>query len=190
MQMSFREFVTAVHGMGFGAFFLLTFSGTLFELRRLCGSGGAPALGGGARRILHVYLIALCVLGWCAVFSGAYLVYPWYRAHPPAGTTDLGEFAQRKLMSSPATAGWHNLGMEWKEHVAWFAPIAITMVAFVMISYGNDLSRHRQVRKAVFGFAAAAFFAAGIAGFFGAMINKSAPVQGGAPIVIPGGASE
>jgi hypothetical protein len=187
MQMSFREFVTALHGMGFGAFFLLTFSGTLFELRRLCASGGAPALNGGARKLLQAYLIGLCVLGWGAVFSGAYLVYPWYRAHPPAGTVDLGEFAQRKLMSSPVTAGWHNFGMEWKEHVAWFAPIAMTMVAFVMIRYGNDLSRHRQVRKAVFGFAAAAFLAAGIAGMFGAMLNKNAPVQGGTTIVISEG---
>lgn len=38
-------------------------------------------------------------------------------------------FPQRLLMSSPATIGWHSLGMEWKEHVAWFAPISITNLA-------------------------------------------------------------
>lgn len=187
MQISFREFITALHGMGFGAFFLLTFSGMLFELRRLCAPGGAPAVDGGSGRLLHAYLVSLCVLGWVAVLSGAYFVYPWYRAHPPAGTVDLGEFAQRKLMSNPATAGWHNIGMEWKEHVAWFAPIAMTMVAFVMIRYGKDLSRQPQLRKAVYCFAGAAFLAAGIAGLFGAMLNKNAPVQGGATIVISGG---
>jgi hypothetical protein len=82
-------------------------------------------------------------------------------------------------MSSPATVDWHSLGMEWKEHVAWFAPISITMVAFVFIQYGRDLNNHRQLRTAVLVFTLASFVAAGVAGFFGAMINKYAPVQGG-----------
>jgi hypothetical protein len=29
--------------------------------------------------------------------------------------------------------------MDWKEHVAWVAPISITMVAVVFIKYGRDL---------------------------------------------------
>jgi hypothetical protein len=69
--------------------------------------------------------------------------------------------------------------MEWKEYVAWFAPISITMVAFVFIRYGRDLRHHRQLRAGVLGFALASFVAAGVAGFFGAMINKHAPVRGG-----------
>jgi hypothetical protein len=44
--------------------------------------------------------------------------------------------------------------MEWKEYVAWFAPISITMVAYVFIKYESDLPRHRPVRDAVFAFAA------------------------------------
>jgi uncharacterized membrane protein len=85
-------------------------------------------------------------------------------------------------MSSPTTIGWHSAGMEWKEHVAWLAPISITMVAFVFIRYGHDLRNHRQLRAAVLAFALVSFFAAGVAGFFGAMINKYAPVQGGSTI--------
>jgi uncharacterized membrane protein len=69
--------------------------------------------------------------------------------------------------------------MEWKEHVAWLAPISITMVTFVFIRYGRSLKDHPQLRSAVLTFAVASFVAAGIAGFFGAMINKYAPVQGG-----------
>jgi hypothetical protein len=180
MQMPFRELITALHGMGFGAFFLLTFSGALIELNRIRTSTGPSAFSSRELRLLRAYLIAMCVLGWGAVFSGAYIVYPWYRAHPPAETTDYREYPQMKLLSSPTTAGWHNFGMEWKEHVAWFAPIAMTMVAYVIIKYGSGLSRHRQVRNAVFAFAAAAFIAAGIAGIFGALINKNAPVQDGA----------
>ena len=128
--------------------------------------------------------MAMAVLAWGAVFSGAYVVYPWYRARPPAGITDYAGFPQRSLLASPAKAGWHDLGMEWKEHVAWFAPISITMVTYVFIKYGSELSRHRQVRKAAFAFTVAAFVAAGIAGTFGALINKNAPVHGGAVITL------
>jgi hypothetical protein len=186
MQLTLRELITALHGMGFGAFFLLAFSGALIELRRICAPGSPDALGTRDLRLLRAYLIAMCVLGWGAVLSGAYVVYPWYRAHPPAGVADLGEYPQMKLLSSPTTAGWHSFGMEWKEHVAWFAPIAMTMVAFVVIKYGTDLSRHKRVRNAAFAFAASAFFAAGIAGLLGALINKGAPVRGGAQINLMG----
>jgi hypothetical protein len=126
-------------------------------------------------------------LAWAAVLTGAYIIYPWYRAVPPPGTTDLAMFPQRLLISSPTTIGWHSLGMEWKEHVAWFAPISITMVAVVFIRYGRDLQNHRQLRAAVLSFAAASLVAAGIAGFFGAMINKYAPVQGGHTIQLTPG---
>jgi hypothetical protein len=124
----------------------------------------------------------MVVLAWTAVLTGAYVIYPWYRAAVPPGTVDLSEFPQHLLMSSPSTIGWHSLGMEWKEHVAWFAPISISMAAFVFIRYGRDLGNHKQLRSAVLGFVAASFLAAGIAGFFGAMIDKYAPVQGGQTI--------
>jgi len=96
-------------------------------------------------------------------------------------------FPQRLLMSSPTTIGWHSLGMEWKEHIAWFAPISITTVAFVFIRYGRDLRNHGQLRTAVLCFAAASFVAAGIAGFFGAMITRNAPVHGGHTIQLSWG---
>jgi hypothetical protein len=96
-------------------------------------------------------------------------------------------FPQQLLMFDPNTIGWHSLGMEWKEHVAWFAPISITMVAFVFIRYGRDLANHKHLRTAVLTFAAASFIAAGIAGFFGAMINKYAPVHGGPVIQLRNG---
>jgi len=53
------------------------------------------------------------------------------------------------------------------------------MAAVVFIRYGRDLGNHKQLRAAVLGFVAASFLAAAIAGFFGAMIDKYAPVQGG-----------
>jgi hypothetical protein len=190
MDITARSLWTMIHGMGFGALYLLACSGALAELYRCTASPapGPPTLD--QERFLKIYLIAMALLAWAAVFTGAYVIYPWYRATPPPGTAALAAFPQRLLMSSPATIGWHSLGMEWKEHVAWFAPISITMVAFVFIRYGRELGSHRHLRAAVLGFAAASFLAAGIAGFFGAMIDKAAPVQGGPTIQITTGAEK
>jgi hypothetical protein len=74
--------------------------------------------------------------------------------------------------------------MEWKEHIAWLAPIAMTMVAYVFIKYGPRLALFRDLRKAVLGFTVVAFIATGVAGAFGAFLNKYAPVRGGADIVL------
>ena len=114
----------------------------------------------------------------------AYLVYPWYRALAPAGTADLSGYPQRLLMADPSTSQWHNIGMEWKEHIAWFAPIALSAVAYIFIRYGKRLGDFRGLRNAVLALAVLGFFSAGVAGAFGAMLNKYAPVRGGPDIVI------
>ena len=183
MEITARGLWTLIHGMGFGALYLLACSGALVEFYRHTTSRShesTPA----QERFLKLYLLTMVVLAWAAVLTGAYIIYPWYRAALPPGTTDLSMFPQRLLMSSPATVGWHTLGMEWKEHVAWFAPISITMVAFVVIKYGRDLKNHPQLRALALSFTLISFVSAGIAGFFGAMIDKVAPVQGGPTIHI------
>jgi hypothetical protein len=50
------------------------------------------------------------------------------------------------------------------------------------MQYGRDLKNHPQLRSAVLVFVWISLFAAGVAGFFGAMINKNAPVEGG-PVI-------
>lgn len=125
------------------------------------------------------YWAVAAALGWLAVFSGAYIVYPWYRANPPAGTTDLTTFSKAKLLADPHTVYWHTIGMEWKEHVAFFAPIAITLVAYLVWRYCGELRRFPAVRRAATVFATVAVFATLVAGFFGAMLDKAAPLQGG-----------
>ncbi len=81
----------------------------------------------------------MAVLAWLTVLTGAYIIYPWYRATPPAGIANLAAFPQRLLMSSPSTSAWHSIGMEWKEHVAWLVPISITMAAAVFSRHGRNL---------------------------------------------------
>ena len=121
----------------------------------------------------------MTLLAWLAVLTGAYVIYPWYRAAAPPGTVRLAGFPQVLLQSSASTSAWHSIGMEWKEHVAWLAPISITMATAVFVKYGRGIQAQRELRNAVLGFVLVSFLAAGIAGFFGAMINKSAPVEGG-----------
>ena len=187
MEITTRALFTLIHGMGFGALYLLACSGALVELYRFATATAPSDSTQGQERFLKGYLMTMVVLAWAAVLSGTYVIYPWYRAAAPAGTEDLSMFPQRLLMANPATIGWHSLGMEWKEHVAWLVPISITMVAFVFARYGRELRNQRRLRTAVLGFAVASFVAAGVAGFFGAMINKYAPVQGGDAIQLSSG---
>lgn len=181
MELTTREIVTCIHGILFGGFFLMSIFGSivmLVEWRR-----GAPAPGPAPSGREAAYLVATVLLGWAAVLTGAYLVYPWYRAVAPAGA-DLAGYPQRLLLSHPNTSGWHSLGMEWKEHVAWFAPIVMTMVAYVLLRHRAAWDASRSIRSSVLGFAAVAFLAAALAGGWGAMINKAAPVRGGNTIHI------
>jgi hypothetical protein len=180
MEITTRTLWTLIHGMGFGVLYLLACSGALVELWRMT----RPAAGsneGESNRWLGIYLLSMTALAWAAVLTGTYVIYPWYRAVPPAGAA-LAEFPQALLRSNTTTAGWHTLGMEWKEHVAWLTPISITMAAAVFLRYGRQLQLHTQLRRAVLIFTCASFVSAGIAGFWGAMINKVAPTQGGQTI--------
>ena len=66
--------------------------------------------------------------------------------------------------------------MEWKEHVAFLAPFLATAVAFAVLYYGAQLIRRGEIRRAVLVFFTLSFAAAGIAGLFGALITKAAPI--------------
>lgn len=184
MEITTRDLWTVFHGMGLGALFMLAFSGAVAELYRLSAPGVPAQLGAQERNLLNFHLVAMVILAWLAVLTGAYIVYPWYRAVPPAGVTDLAGYPRSLLLSSGRTSEWHRIGMEWKEHVAWVAPIAITMVAYVTMKYQRAVVRLQQMRVAVLTFTAAAFIATGIAGAFGALLNKYAPVRGGSTIIL------
>lgn len=188
MEVTLHELVTILHGMLFGGFFLMAIAGAIVMLLEWSPAGPSPnpdTPPPPAARWRTVYLVTMVALGWTAVLTGAYIVYPWYRAVAPPGA-DLAAYPQRLLMSNPATAGWHTLGMEWKEHVAWFAPMVATMLAYVMLRHRTAWNADRQLRRTILGFAAVAFLAAALAGGWGAMINKAAPVRGGNTIQLMG----
>lgn len=187
MEISTRDLWTVLHGMGFGALFMLAFTGALVGLSRMSAAGSSAIPNPRDQMMLRLYLISMVVLAWAAVFSGAYVVYPWYRAVPPAGTIDLANYPRYLLLSKTTTAEWHRLGMEWKEHVAWIAPIAMTMVAYVFGKYGRSVVKHRNLRNAALIFTLAAFVATGVSGGFGAFLNKYAPIRGGETIQLMNG---
>jgi hypothetical protein len=185
MEVTYRALITELHGIFFGTFFLLAIYGLVVELCRSHFLKQPADLTAKGYNLQSLYLFVMAALGWAAVFSGAYIVYPWYRAVPPAGA-NLVQYPRYLLLSSPATAQWHSIGMEWKEHIAFIAVIAATMLAYVLHKYRFSIRQHPQVRTAVLLFAIVAFSMTGIAGFFGAMLNKEAPVQGGTMIHLMG----
>jgi hypothetical protein len=177
MEISAREGWTVLHGMLFGAAFLLAFAGGLAGLYSLRPEWVTEE--GLQERMtrLKIGMWIMALVAWATVFTGTFIVYPWYRARPPEGTTDLTAFPRFMLLANESTAGWHTFGMEWKEHVAWIAPMAATVVAYAVSYYGHILARKPNERRAILTFFVIAFLAAAIAGVFGAFINKVAPIR-------------
>lgn len=188
MEIASRSLWTLVHGMGFGVLYLLACSGALVELYGRF-IGRTELLTSSDSPLLKAYLVVMSLLAWLAVLSGTYLVYPWYRATPPTGAADLRGFPQKLLMSNLSTIGWHSIGMEWKEHVAWLVPITITLATVVVAQYGSDLRNHPKLRSAVLTAVLFSLASSGIAAFWGAMINKYAPIEGGPTITVMKGAT-
>jgi hypothetical protein len=176
MELTGRETWTLIHGMILGALFLLAFAGGLagfYSLR----PEWLTARGIHERIVrLDVGTTVMAVVAWLTVVTGTWIVYPWYRAAPPKGTTDLTAYPRSYLLADPKLAEWHEFAMEWKEHVAWIAPMLATVAAFGAIYYRERLAYEPGVRKLLLWVFVAAFATAGVAGLFGALITKAAPI--------------
>ena len=176
MSLTEREFWTVVHGMVIGSLFLLSFAGGLAGLWSLRPEWVTIA---GMHERIHRLIAGtwiMAIIAWITVFIGTYIVYPWYRAMPPAGG-DLVDYPRSYLLADASKSAWHTFGMEWKEHVAWIAPILATAVAYVVVRYGSRLAEESRIRQALMVLFTIAFLAAAVAGLFGAFINKVAPVK-------------
>ncbi len=169
MELTERELWTVIHGIGLGATFLLAFAGGLAGLYSL--RPDLVTVSGIRERLprLEVGTIVMAIVAWLTVISGTWIVYVWYR--DPSKTS-----ARSLLLADPTKAEWHKFGMEWKEHVAWIAPILATAVAFVVLYYGPRLAQEAGMRKVLITLFIMAFAAEAVAGLFGAFINKAAPI--------------
>ncbi|HEY3063580.1 MAG TPA: hypothetical protein VGL99_31795 [Chloroflexota bacterium] len=168
MSLTDREFWTVIHGMVLGSLFLLAFAGGLAGLYSFRWNLVTPT--GVRERLprLEIGTSVMALTAWLTVITGTFIVYPWYRAAVPTSPRSM-------LLADPTRALWHTFGMEWKEHVAWMAPLLATAVAFVVIYYGPRLAQEPKVRQALMVLFVVAFVAAAVAGLFGAFINKVAP---------------
>lgn len=179
MEITSREFWTELHGIILGAAYLLAFTGgfvSLWDFRSDWITGAAVEK---AARRLIAWTWTMALLAWLTVMVGSYVVYPWYRAKPPAGTSGiaLAQYPKSLLLSSPKTADWHEFGMEWKEHIAWLVPILATSVALLVTKHYRLIAADKFLRKSIMALFLFAFLAASIAGVFGAFINKAAPLR-------------
>ncbi len=177
MEITFRESWGVIHGLVFAGLFLLSFSGgflALWSLRPewLTTDGMKNKIAS-----MKIWTWSMAAVAWLTVLVGTYIVYPWYRAKPPEGTADLAAYPRSFLLAHPNLAAWHSFGMEWKEHIAWLAPVAATIVAYVIAKYGPKLAEEPKIRNAVMWFFVIAFVTAAVAGVLGAFITKAAPVM-------------
>jgi hypothetical membrane protein len=170
MHFTGREWWTLIHGMGFGAVFLLAFAGGLAGLYSLRPELVTRAGVAERMRRLRVGTVAMALAAWGTVITGTWVVYPWYR--DPAADSPRSQ-----LLADSGTEDWHEFGMEWKEHIAWLSPILATVVAFIVLYYGTNLIRHDRVRRTAITLFILSFVFACVAGAFGAFITKVAPVS-------------
>lgn len=179
MTLTTRELWTALHGMVLGAGFLLAFTGSALSLWSFRSEWLTPAGIAGKTRLLLASCWAMAIFAWLTVLLGTLVVYPWYRAVPPSGSSPavLAGYPKALLVSQQETSEWHEFGMEWKEHIGWIAPFLATAVAVVASSFGRRLAGERLVRQTMLALLCIAFFCASVAGLFGALINKMAPVR-------------
>jgi hypothetical protein len=169
MDLNSHEFWALVHGLFLGGAFLLAFTGGLagfYSLRpELLTAEGVRE----RTRRLEWGTSAMAVLTWLTVIVGTWIVYPWYREDTP-------DSPRSELLANPDTKDWHEFAMEWKEHIAWIAPLLATAAAFMVLYYREDLVKNSLAKRIAITLFIGAFVCAAIAGILGALITKKAPV--------------
>jgi hypothetical protein len=169
MDLSTREFWALVHGLLLGGLFLVAFAGGLAGFYSL--KAGLLTEAGIVERTrrLMVGTTGMAVVAWVTVITGTWIVYPWYREDVPTSP-------RSELLANPDTKEWHEFAFEWKEHIAWIAPLLATVVAFIVLYYRTDLIKSQTARRIAMVLFILAFSIAVIAGILGALVTKKAPI--------------
>jgi hypothetical protein len=176
MLFSDRSIWTMLHGIGLGGAALMGLAAALFYLcasRASDESGNSPA----ASRALAGVTAFTAVTLWITVLVGTYIIFPPYRATPPAGLTDLAQFPRAMVLADPNTAWLHLFAMESKEHVPWIASILATAVAFVTWRYGSRVLQDGPLRNMTAALLAVCFTLVAFVSLLGVFVNKVAPLQ-------------
>jgi hypothetical protein len=176
MLFSDRSIWTMIHGIGLGGAALMGLAAALFYL---WAARGAPRPQGrsGESRALAALTIATAGVLWLAVLAGTYIVFPPYRATPPAGLTDLAQFPRSLIQANPDTAWLHSFAMESKEHVPWIASMLATAVAFVTVRYPSKVLDDDALRSMAGILLGICFALVSFVSLMGVFVNKVAPLQ-------------
>jgi hypothetical protein len=169
MDLTTRDFWGLIHGLVLGGLFLVAFAGGLASLYSLKPELVTAAGVTERMRRLIAGTTTMAVVAWMTVITGTWVVYPWYRE-------DVPNSPRSALLAGEDTKDWHEFAMEWKEHIAWIAPMLATAVAAIVLYYRLDLIRNQTARRLAMGLFVAAFTTAVIAGILGALITKKAPI--------------
>lgn len=188
MEFAYRDSWAVIHGLVLGVLFLLAFSGALAGLWSF--RPGLITTRGIQERLkrLYVGLAAMAVAAWATVITGSWIVYPWYREKLAGDEYELcaglvqpgADCSPRDFLKSNVsgdTEDWHNIGMEFKEHIGWAAPILATAAFLLLAYYGPRIVARPWLRAALLVMVVGAFGAAVVAGGFGAFITKIAPLS-------------
>ncbi len=171
-----RSLWTMLHGLVLSGGALMALAAALFALRAMAVPDHGTVLPRQANALAGV-TIAAAVLLWLSVIGGTYVVFPLYRATPPADATSLAEYPRALLLSRPETSWLHAFGMEIKEHLPWMAAMLATAAAFVATRYRATLLGDSSLRSFTMVLLAIGFAIAAFVALMGVFINKVAPLQ-------------
>ncbi len=167
---------TMVHGVGLGGAALLGLAASLFYLYAAPPAPGSSAASASSRALARLTMFTAIAL-WLTVIVGTYVMFPPYRATPPAGAVDLTPFPRSLLQANAETAWLHALAMETKEHVPWIASMLATSVAFVCGRYRSAVLTDPALRSITTLAVAICFVLVSFVSLMGVWVNKVAPVH-------------
>lgn len=168
---------TMVHGVGLGGAALMGLAAALFCLYAARTSDGPSVAAPNASLALAGLTVFTAAMLWLTVLVGTYIVFPPYRATPPAGVTDLSQYPRSLIEASPDTAWLHAFAMESKEHVPWIASMLATAVAFVTVRYRSKVLYDASLRNMAITLLAICFALVAFASLMGVFVNKVAPLE-------------
>jgi hypothetical protein len=172
-----RSILTMVHGIVLGGGSLIGLAAAWFLLHATRRSAAWRAVPPAEARDFATLAVGTAVLLWITVILGTYVVFPPYRATPPAGLADLAAYPRSLLLANPDTAWLHAFAMETKEHMPWIASMLATAVAFVAVRFQAAILEDRRLRSMAAALLAIAFVLASFAGLMGIFVNKAAPLE-------------
>jgi hypothetical protein len=172
-----RSIWTMVHGIVLGGAALMGLSAALFYLYAAHTSNGPQVPAPNTSRAFAALMVFTTAMLWLTVLAGTYIIFPPYRATPPAGVTDLSQFPRSLIQANSDTAWLHSFAMESKEHMPWIASMLATAVAFVAVRYRSRVLQDVSLQKMAAIFLAICFALVSFVSLMGVFVNKVAPLQ-------------